>query len=248
MGKTYTKQYELNYHDVDYKLRGTMITMMNFFADIGTRQSEELGVGLDLLQNENLTWVFYKYDIKVKKYPKFSDKVIVTTEAVAFKKFYAYRNYIIKNEQGEELVEAIALFFLIDINRRRPVRVPKEFYLAYGIDEDIQGQLEIEAIEKLSEVHSFSDFKVRYSDIDSNSHVNNVKYLEWAIETVPIDIVKTYELKRVKITFEKETTYGHTVVSNTQVIKASQDKIKCLHKIRDDEGKEITLLETHWSK
>ena len=203
MGIRYEKQYEINYYDVDIKLRCKVTAMMNFFGDIGTSQSEHLGVGLDFLTERNCAWVFYKYDINIIKYPKYGDKVKVTTEATGFKKFYAYRDYLILDEDGQILVKATALFFLIDINKRRPIRVPQEQYAIYGIEEDLQTAIDMEGIEKLIEVHNSADFRVRYSDIDSNRHVNNVKYLEWAIEMVPLEIVKNYELSRVKITFEK---------------------------------------------
>ena len=52
------------------------------------------------------------------------------------------------------------------------------------------------------------NFKVRYTDIDSNNHVNNTKYIDWAIETLPEDIVNNYVLDEVKVTFEKECKYG----------------------------------------
>ena len=39
-----------------------------------------------------------------------------------------------------------------------------------------------------------ANFKVRYGDIDSNMHVNNVRYVEWAIESLPLDIVLNYEI------------------------------------------------------
>lgn len=48
------------------------------------------------------------------------------------------------------------------------------------------------------------EFIARYSDIDTNRHVNNVKYADWSIEIVPLDIVMSYCLKRMKITYKKK--------------------------------------------
>ena len=47
-------------------------------------------------------------------------------------------------------------------------------------------------------------FKVRYGDIDSNMHVNNVRYVEWAVESLPLETVLNYELKELNVVFEKE--------------------------------------------
>ena len=80
-------------------------------------------------------------------------------------------------------------------------------YEAYGIDESNNTAIEIENIKPVNTVHYEKSFQVRYSDIDTNMHVNNVKYAAWALETVPKDIVLNYELKNIKATYEKETTY-----------------------------------------
>ena len=44
MGKRFEKNYEVHYYDVYYKLETSITTIINFFCDIGTKQSEELGV------------------------------------------------------------------------------------------------------------------------------------------------------------------------------------------------------------
>ena len=88
-------------------------------------------------------------------------------------------------------------------------------------------------------------FQVRHSDIDTNMHVNNVKYVAWALETIPKDIVLSCELKNIKVTYIKETTYGETVKVSTEVIK-EENKTICRHKIINEEGTAITFLESTW--
>ena len=92
---------------------------------------------------------------------------------------------------------------------------------------------------------SEKSFQVRYSDIDTNMHVNNVKYVAWALETVPKDVVLNCELKNIKVTYEKETTYGETIKVSTEVIR-KENIIICRHKIINEEGTELTLLESTW--
>ena len=89
--------------------------------------------------------------------------------------------------------------------------------------------------------------QVRYGDIDSNMHVNNVKYVEWAVESLPLDIVSNYELKELSVVFEKECRYG-TEISASYEIKENEDGVVILHKIDDIEGKELTVLISKWNK
>ena len=55
--------------------------------------------------------------------------------------------------------------------------------------------IKLAKLEKLTKEMNKNNFKVRYGDIDSNMHVNNVKYVEWAIESLPLDIVLIMNLK-----------------------------------------------------
>ncbi|MDQ0151130.1 acyl-[acyl-carrier-protein] thioesterase [Eubacterium multiforme] len=245
--KEYTKPYEVMYRDSDYKLRCKLESIVDFFCDIGNIHAEKMGDSIDFQIAHGCTWVFYKYDIKMYKYPKYRQKVYVTTMPAGFKKFYAYRNYIVKSEEGELLAEATALFFLINIEKRRPARIFKEYYDMYDQEDDLDKAIDMEKIEKPTREDYYKEFQIRYSDIDSNTHVNNAKYIEWAVESVPLEVVKDYQVSRMKVVFEKETTYGNKIHVSAEV-KKEGDKLITLHRITNKDGEELTLLEAHWTK
>ena len=208
-------------------------------------QREKLGVGVDYLKERNIAWMLYKWDIKIHKYPVYGDSVKVRTLPHSFKKFYAYRLFDILNLQGEKLVSANSAWLLINTSKKRPIKITKDMYRAYHIQS--AEPLEIEEIKQPSSIDVEKEFHVRYSDIDTNRHVNNVKYAAWAIETLPLDIVLNYTLANLKVTYKKETTYGKTIKALTQVLNHS-DNITCLHSIVDEDGKVLCLLESRWVK
>lgn len=241
-----TKEYDIRYDEVDYKKRLFLKTMMQYFGDTSTYQSEMLGVGMDYLKKKNIGWILYKWDIKIKDYPLYGEKVKVSTQAYGINKFYAYRKFKIENDNGETIVEADSIWLLIDIERRRPVRVNEEMFKAYGVEGNGLQMIEIDNIDKITEVDEEKLFNVRFSDIDTNRHVNNVKYVEWALEVVPVDVLTNNRLTRIKITYNKETTYGETIKAKLQKVEDEAGPIKYLHAIEDSEGKELTRIETIW--
>lgn len=245
MVKSYIKEYELHYFNVDSDLKCTMSTIINILSDIGTRQSEELGGGIGELLKDNMTWVFYNYNINVARYPVYGETLSVKTEPVGFKKFYALRKYEIKDNSGEIIVSANSIFLLIDLEKRKTIRIPKKQYEIYGADEDIKIDFKLPKLEKPKE-HKYEDsFRVRYTDIDYNKHVNNTKYIEWAIETLPEDIVNNYKLYDLKVTFQKECKYGESVNVYTD-IRQEGDKLVTIHNIENSEGVELTRLICEW--
>lgn len=247
MTMVYSKNYEINYYDVDYGLRCKLSSIMNFLGDVGNSQAESLGETIESLYKNNCAWVFYKYDIKINEYPKYRDIITVETEPAGFKKFYAFRKYRIKNSEGKVIGEALALFFLINIEKRRPMRILPQQYIAYGASGDLEKNIDMEGIIQLEKEEYSKEFNIRYRDIDSNGHVNNVNYFEWAMESVPIEVVKNYELKRLKIIFEKETTYGDRIKVSTETINKGE-KVITTHIIKSSDGRELTKLEGQWEK
>ncbi|MBZ9609742.1 acyl-ACP thioesterase [Clostridium estertheticum] len=239
------RDYNIHYYEVDIHKRALMTSIIDYLGDMAMYQSEVLGVGIEHLKENKSAWVLYKWDITMESYPLLNETIKIRTFAHSFNKFYAYRKYEIIDMKGNKIGHASSVWILINTDRRRPIRITKDMYEAYGIDDSNNTPIDIEDIVPITTVHSEKNFQVRYSDIDTNMHVNNVKYVAWALETVPKDIVVNYELRNIKVTYIKETTYGETIKVSTQVIR-EEDKIICRHKIINEEGTELTLLESTW--
>lgn len=246
MSKVITdKEYEVHYYESDYKKRALMTSLIDYFNDVATYQSEVLGIGIDYMRSNDMAWVLYKWDINVKEYPKYGEKVLVRTEPCAVKKFYAYRRFYILNSNNEIIATAKSLWLLINTKKRRPMRISENFIKVFGLTDENNDILEIDDIMKPSIDEASIGFKIRYSDIDTNGHVNNEKYAGWIIESVPLDIVTKYTLVNMKITYKKETKYGENIRVLTS-LKDMENKKIFIHRILNENGEEVTLGETTW--
>ena len=240
-------EYIIHFYEIDYNRNALITSIINYFGDIAMHQSGKLGVGLDWLIENNLGWVIYKWDINIYRYPTLDEKVIVRTWPLSFRKFYAYRQYDIIDSKGEVIATADSVWFLIDTNRRRPTKVSNAMYETYRLTEQDKDIADFGQLEVPNNISTEKIFNVRYSDIDTNKHVNNAKYVDWCIETVPLEVVLNYTLKNIKVIYEKETKYGDRIKALCEIIDQG-DTIICLHKIEDEEGKKLTLAKTEWHK
>lgn len=240
---TLKQEYRIHYYDIDYKKNALITSLMNYFDDVAMLQSEQLGIGLEYLKKHCKAWVLYKWDITIHRFPTYGDKIKVKTIPYAFNKFYAYRRFNITDGQGEQLVSANSVWLFIDTEKRRPIKITEDMYKAYRIESG--KPQEIEEIQKPVSIDIEKEFEVRYSDIDTNQHVNNVKYAAWALETVPLDVVLNYTLTNLKVTYRKETRYGETIKVLTQALDKDSN-ITCLHSIVDENNIELCLLESQW--
>ena len=179
------------------------------------------------------------------KYPSLGDTITIRTIASSMRKFYAYRTFTILDSNGDVLGEADSLWILMNTHKRRPTKISDYMHAAYDLPLNGEPALDIPKI-STSEIYTFSkSFQIRYSDIDTNKHVNNTKYVAWMIECVPLDIVKNYSISQVSITYEKETTYGEIVKSESELIE-EDNEMTFLHRIVDKDNKRLTLGCTKW--
>lgn len=219
---------------------------MNYFEDIALYQSGITGVGMEYLNENNLAWVLYRWDIDIKKYPRYGDRVKVRTVPNSFYKFCAYRKFEMENAGGDIIARGVSEWLLLKADSKKPVRIPESIYRAYNIDMDCSDKIEMENLKSPDKIDFEKLFDVRYSDIDTNMHVNNVKYIDWCMETMPVDIVRECMLKKLLVTYKKETKYGEIIKAQTEVMK-DEGTITCRHRIVDMEGRELCLLKTIWA-
>jgi len=239
------KEYSIHYYEIDYNRKALITALMDYFGDMSMQQTEDLKVGLDFLSKNKLAWVLYKWNINIHRYPVYNEKVRVATQAYGMRKFYAYRKFYIIDSNNEKIVEADSIWFLINTDERKIMSIPDYMYDIYKIPNGCKDSLSIDKLKKPKKIDAEKEFNVRYGDIDTNKHVNNVKYVAWAIETLPKDIITQNQLYNLKVNYIKETSYGLSVKVKTQIVK-EEGKIICLHDIQNRQNETLALIQTSW--
>ena len=77
-----------------------------------------------------------------------------------------------------------------------------------------------------------------------NKHVNNIRYLQWVIESIPEDIVENYYLHTIDGRFIAEAQYSDTVLSLTKELPSAT---AFEHTIKIEGSDKIcATAHTHW--
>ena len=84
--------------------------------------------------------------------------------------------------------------------------------------------------------------KVVVSDIDMNQHVNSMKYLQWAIDTLSLDEIMNKKISRLNINYLREALYNQ----NIAIYSKTKEDSKCFELRNETEQAcckiEITLV------
>ena len=204
----FTFQTTVSYSRVDRHGQVPLHEIMNYFQDCTNFHSESLGAGVDFMESVGRAWIIVAYKIKIKKQIKLGQDICVGTAPTKFKGMFASRNFVIRDAQGEELVQADSLWILMDLSNRRPTRITEEDTRMYREEEAFPNLTATRRIRLEGEGKEFPAFQVRKTYIDNNGHMNNADYLRAAAEFLPDDI----EWKELDIVYSREAMEGETIV------------------------------------
>ena len=199
------------------------------------------------LVHQGIGWVLLSGYMQMERYPLYKEKITIRTWLSKYSNIKAIRENIIYDEQRGVIGRAKGLWLFFDIRRRKPVRICDDIQEKWSCfpEESIAHDIseKIGAIE--SATHKRSFFVHRF-DMDTNKHVNNVKYLQWLLETVPDDIADNFYLYSIDGRYTREAQFGHRIESIAEHEKSVHSFI---HTIRDlDSNHVCSTARTVWRK
>lgn len=241
-----SNNYLVRYDDIDFTNKAFLPSIINYFTDLATFQASKIGLDVDTLKSIHRGWVLCQWDIDIFRLPTFSETISVTTIPYSYKKFFAYRVFQIKDSKNDILVEGKSSWMYLDLEKRRPIRLSYDDLKPFGVKEGDNEVIDVIKPIKLNSPSKECSFDVRYTDIDTNNHVNNSRYLTWALETLDIEFLKYHIPKNVKILYSKEKRYGGNITSSLETINL-EDNIKTLHHIVCENNTHLCDIEILWN-
>ncbi len=203
----YSFDSRVRYSEVDDQGKLTFTSMIDYFQDCSSFHSEDAGVGIDYLKEAHIAWVLASWRIEVMRYPLHGERVTVSTWPYRFQGFYGWRNFLMRDEQGNQLARANTLWVLLDSVSGHPVRVPKQVGEAYRIEPPLSMEDSPRKMKLPGEMEPREPFGVQRFHLDTNHHVNNGKYILMAEEYLPPE----FEIGCMRAEYKKSAVYGDTI-------------------------------------
>jgi medium-chain acyl-[acyl-carrier-protein] hydrolase len=239
------KIYTIPVYDLDMKYSTTMPVLCNYFYDIGLQHAAILTKDFESLP-EGVVFVVTRYQVRVDRYPLLNEKILIKSWLSPVEHKHVVRNFLLLDESGKIFGRAINSATTFNLHKRA--------------GEDLTGSYDLSMIKTLTWEpalpHVFAKIpdvaspvyenkiEVRYFDCDFYQHVNNVKYVEWCIETLPVEFLKKHRLYEIDISFKKESSIGDKLIVKT--CAGSEDNT-FIHSITNEEsGKDVVRMKSIW--
>lgn len=203
----YSFSSRIRYSELDDHCELTLHSLINFFQDCSTFQSESLGRGLSYMEKKHRAWLLSSWQIEIARLPKLGEEVLVGTFPYDFKAFYGYRNFFLKDAEGNFLVKANSIWFHMDVDSGRPVKPDAEDVAGYEPEEKLSMEYAGRKLPALKEGTKGEPIVVRKYHLDSNHHVNNGQYIAMAQEFLPEGI----QIHKIRIEYKQAAVYGDVI-------------------------------------
>lgn len=177
-----------------------------------------MGWSYDFLREKNLFWALSRLHLEIDKMPDWNDTVTIKSAPQKPDLFYAPRDFLVYDAEGEILIRAMSYWIIIDLDTRRPTP-PETFFSGYEFPTDkILFAHKPKKLRKPKNSDVINNHKILYSDIDQNKHVNNSRYVEFIMDGFPPKFWQKNKIKSMLINYSKEAVYGEelSILSNKE--------------------------------
>lgn len=216
MAQEFSEQHRVVYYDTEVTGEmgiGKLVDMMMLASE---DHSDSVGVTTQKVLGLGLGWVITQHLLEVKRLPKTNEVVTVSTKAASYNPYFCYRDFWVKAADGTTLAKMHTVFVLMDQEKRKITRIVPE--LVAPFESEFTKKIERNRLPKAPQtITARHDYGVRFMDIDSNHHVNNVHYFDWMLDVLGADFLIKHRLKEMNIQYKQEVRYGQVATSEVEI-------------------------------
>lgn len=201
----YSFTSRIRYSEIGENRKLTLPALINYYQDCSNFQSEEIGLGIDWLNEAKRAWVLAAWQIHINRYPAMGEQTVISTWAYDFKSFQGMRSFTMEDDKGELLAYANSNWVYMNLETGHPERIPQEVVDNYGLTEGFQADFGPRKIQIPKDGGKTSEsFTVMEYHLDTNHHVNNGQYIQMAQGYLPAD----FEVRKMRAEYKQQAYLG----------------------------------------
>lgn len=229
---THEEHFTIRSSEVSHKGKAKLQSICDLLQETAGNHALKLNFDISRLRENQLTWMLHRLHVQIDRFPEWRDRIKIRTWPSSGDTLRAYRDFIIEDSDGKKLGRCLSYWLMINTKTKKPVRMPDEVLQMAPANTGHVLDIKNSRIDVNQPMQDSKLFRVRRSDLDINQHVNNVKYIEWALEALPAN----HGISEIDIEFLSECTEGEEVSSEYataeidkrymhQIIRMSDKKI-----------------------
>ena len=245
----YAETFAVRAYEVDPAGRVTVQNLCNYMQEVAAVHAAQLGLPFERMRREQLAWVLARLQITLEKQlPAAGEHVTVETWPSRIEGLQFRRDFIASRADGTVAARGISHWVVVNYVTRRLVRIP-EFIAKDKLmcDREAMPDSALRFPQPATEEPACC-FQALRADIDRNLHVNNVRYLDWVLESAPDSVQNASFLRHLEILFKAEAFRGDAILAFTAPMPGDNDgSVHLVHSlVRTHDNKELVRARSSW--
>lgn len=230
-----TESYQL-----DFQGKVTIPMIGTYLIHAASVHAADRGFGYSDMTERHTAWVLSRLVIEIREYPKSAGQLTVYTWVDEVGRLFTSRCFELVDGEGNTFGYARSIWAAIDLETRRPTLLDVEGLSVYISDRPCP----IEKPGKIAPVESKTEgvpYRVKYSDLDINGHLNSIKYMEHLLDLFDIGMFREKEVGRFEIAYQSEGKYGMPLALHSAKTLPGKYEMAICH-----DGKSICRAAVTW--
>lgn len=218
----YTLTSQLGYGDVDHSLDLNLRGAMGLMQEAAILHSDQVGYSVEDVERTRVIWMLSQWRIRLEKPLHWKSSVTVRTWPRTLERATSLRDFEILDEAGERAAIGESAWALVSADTGRITRITPEIIAAYDLTDRPVFHTPLPKLPAGDGPIVYTG-SVQRRDIDTNHHVNNRVYLDYALEALPPEAAER-GYRELHIRYHQQMLPGqefccrYTVRDNAQVV------------------------------
>lgn len=197
------------YGDIDKNLNLTLRGAMEMMQESAIIHSSRSGYSIFDEPRTHVVWMLVDWRVRMVGTATWNDPVTVETWPWTMKKVTSERCFVIRDREGQTVAMAESNWILVNTETGRVSRIGSEVVSSYDlVDEGVfDAPMQTPAVEGGIVTGGTT---VLRRDIDTNGHVNNLVYLDYAEAALPEDVMQK-SFREVGVHYSRQLLLGDRV-------------------------------------
>lgn len=212
------ENYDVRAYDIDAHKRMTAPALLRILNEAAMQHVLKLKLSVLDLEPHQIGWVLLRLEVRINRLPNLGEKIQIRTTPSGFERAFTYRDYYVLDESGEVIATAASTWILMNIETRRPARIPEwivQQMPAFPAEKDCLPRPATRLETWPEEFGHEQSHRVGWYDLDFNWHLSNTHYLRLLLDSVPATFLRNHFPTRIQIHYKQEAQLEDTVNSQT---------------------------------
>lgn len=168
-------------------------------------------------------WVLSRMVVEIDRYPRVGEEYSFSTWIKNYYRYFTDRYFYIYDADGNVIGRVLTIWAMINSETRQPADLKSLF--GNEFDQYVCDANEFEIQRSRIRVNHPCSNMVRhtyYTDLDTNGHINSIRYIEYVLDAFPLSVFQQNYVSRIEMEYNAESYCDDDLYVNLEEVQPRQ--------------------------